>query len=195
MVGLRTASAVLVPPYSFSIADRVRTIQRTQAIRSLGFRHDMSSGAPICRWIVDDILVDLMPTSGEILGFSNLWYEAAMETATWTSLQSGEGVRVISSALFLATKLTAFHSRGQGDYRMSSDIDDIIAVVDGRAELCSEVSDAQTEVRIYIATEFTQLLNTNYFVESIDAHLSSDAASQSRITIVMERMGRIASLK
>lgn len=43
-------------------------------MRKLGFEHDMSRGAPICRWLVGDIKVDVMPTDGAILGFTNRWY-------------------------------------------------------------------------------------------------------------------------
>lgn len=39
-----------------------------------GFRRDMSPDAPICRWRIGEIMVDLMPTDESVLGFSNRWY-------------------------------------------------------------------------------------------------------------------------
>lgn len=39
----------------------------------LGLREDDREGAPICRWLLDDLIVDIMPTRGEILGFSCEW--------------------------------------------------------------------------------------------------------------------------
>jgi predicted nucleotidyltransferase len=42
--------------------------------RGLGFVQDQSPDAPVCRWRVDGVSVDLMPTKEEILGFANRWY-------------------------------------------------------------------------------------------------------------------------
>jgi hypothetical protein len=44
-----------------------------ESLRAKGFANDTSKGAPICRWIFNDIKVDVMPTDSEILGFSNKW--------------------------------------------------------------------------------------------------------------------------
>jgi hypothetical protein len=42
-------------------------------LRKRGFTPDRSDGAPICRWIVDGVKVDILP-SEEILGFKNRWF-------------------------------------------------------------------------------------------------------------------------
>jgi hypothetical protein len=47
-------------------------------------------------------------------------------------LPSGAGVRSVSAPYFLATKLEAFDGRGSGDYLTSHDIEDLVAVIDGR---------------------------------------------------------------
>lgn len=43
-------------------------------LRDLGFVQDQSPDAPVCRWRVDGVSVDLMPMKEEILGFANRWY-------------------------------------------------------------------------------------------------------------------------
>ena len=43
-------------------------------LRQRGFQEDSRPGAPLCRWCMEDLVLDLMPTEGEILGFSNRWY-------------------------------------------------------------------------------------------------------------------------
>jgi hypothetical protein len=40
-------------------------------LRSLGFEEDVSEDAPVCRWRIGGIALDVMPTDAEILGFSN----------------------------------------------------------------------------------------------------------------------------
>lgn len=45
-----------------------------------------------------------MPVDEHILGFSNRWYPAAIETAQTLQI-AGHEVRVVTPALFIATKL------------------------------------------------------------------------------------------
>ena len=37
-------------------------------IRALGFEHDMREGAPLCRWILGNLTVDIMPTEADVPG-------------------------------------------------------------------------------------------------------------------------------
>src|SRR5690349_61169 len=60
------------------IASRGDYYRLSDALRSAGFAEDVSEGAPVCRWLVDGLAVDVMPTDEEILGFSNRWYKDAM---------------------------------------------------------------------------------------------------------------------
>jgi hypothetical protein len=39
-------------------------------MRYLGFHDSHAEGAPICRWISGDLILDLMPTDASILGFA-----------------------------------------------------------------------------------------------------------------------------
>ena len=55
-----------------------------------------------------------MPTIESVLGFSNRWYPTAIETAERHDV-AGRSVRIVTPALFIATKLEAFHGRGGGD--------------------------------------------------------------------------------
>src|SRR5277367_5372031 len=51
----------------------------SKRLRNLGFSEDSSEGAPICRWLVDQMKLDVMPTDETILGFSNRWYKPACQ--------------------------------------------------------------------------------------------------------------------
>jgi len=87
-------------------------------------------------------MLDVMPLDEKILGFSNRWYRDAMQAAVVVTISEGLNVRAITAPYFLATKLEAFHGRGQQDYFASHDLEDLIAVVDGRAALLNEVTEA-----------------------------------------------------
>lgn len=51
-------------------AVRADYVQVEKALRVQGFVNDISKDAPICRWRVGSVTVDVMPTLKEILGFS-----------------------------------------------------------------------------------------------------------------------------
>ena len=80
-----------------------------------------------------------MPTRADLLGFGNDWYQPALDAATETALPSGHRIRMVTASYFLATKLAAFDGPGDGDYVMSHDMEDVVAVLDGRPEMVDEV--------------------------------------------------------
>ena len=81
-----------------------------------------------------------MPTNPDILGFANRWYGPAVDAAETITLPSGQIARMVSAPYFLATKLEAFDGRGHGDYLLSHDMEDLIAVLDGRFFLRSDLN-------------------------------------------------------
>jgi hypothetical protein len=83
----------------------------SERLRKLGFTEDKSEGAPICLWRQTKTILDVMPIDEKILGFSNRWYKAAMDTALIHQLEPELRVRVVTAVLFLATKLDAFAGR------------------------------------------------------------------------------------
>lgn len=104
-------------------------------LRSLGFREDSSEGAPLCRWLINGMKLDVMPIEEKILGFSNRWYRDAMDAAREIELEPGLRIRVVTAPFFVATKLEAFRGRGRNDYANSHDLEDLLAVVDGREDI------------------------------------------------------------
>ena len=92
----------------------------------------------ICRWRFKEILVDFMPTDERILGFSNRWYTDAFRNAHNFSIE-GLTLKLIRAPYFLGTKLEAFYGRGKNDYMVSHDMEDFIALIDGRLEIVDEI--------------------------------------------------------
>jgi hypothetical protein len=108
----------------------------SERLRNLGLAEDSSSSV-ICRWRKGDLLIDVMPTEERIL--SNRWYTPAIATAQWVHVDRVR-LQLITAPYFLATKLEAFRGRGRGDFAGSHDLEDVIAVIDGRVELIGEVA-------------------------------------------------------
>jgi len=177
-----------------SVLARADYHQLGSQLRQRGFQEDSRPGAPLCRWCADDLVLDLMPTQGEILGFSNRWYPLALETAQQQELPSGRAIRIVTAPVFLATKLEAFRGRGQGNFLFSHDLEDLMAVVDGRASLLEECRLSPLELRNDLAAQFLELLHTSAFLEALPAFLPTDQASQQRVPDLLETLRAIAAL-
>ena len=162
----------------FEAVELVEYHRFEKRLRMRGFLQDHAAGAPICRWRVGGVTVDVMPTIDDILGFSNRWYPLAIETAP----------------AFIATKLEAFDGRGSRDYLFSHDLGDLLAVVDGRDSLLDECRQGPTALRAYLRERFTEFLARPAFVEALAGHLPGDAASQERLPDLEARLRAIAGL-
>lgn len=163
-------------------------------LRMLGFREDTSEGAPLCRWVHYGTILDVMPLDEKVLGFSNRWYRAAMKSAVTRRLADDLEIRVVTAPCYIATKLAAFKGRGKGDLFGSRDLEDLISVVDGRAELVADVQADAADLRAYVRGGIKALLGTPGFLDALPGYLLPDAASQSRIGIVLRRLEELASM-
>lgn len=164
------------------------------ALRALGFAQDMRPQAPICRWQIGSVVVDVMPPLEEVLGFANRWYPHALATARPVVLPSGRPIKLIAAPVFVATKLEAFDGRGKGDFLFSHDLGDLLAVVDGRDALLDECRISAFELRGYLADRFQALLALPAFIDALPGHLPGDAASQERLPELVAKLHEIAGL-
>lgn len=161
-------------------------------LRAKGFAEDQSKGAPLCRWTQNELVLDVMPTATEILGFGNPWYQSALAHAKVLKLPTGEAVKIITAPYFLITKLGAFDGRGRGDYQLSHDMEDFIAVIDGRIELIEELRHSDPELQEAIAQRVRLLLKDPRFLEAVPGHMPGDAASQQRVPRILQILESIA---
>lgn len=164
----------------------------SESLCALGFIQSIED-KHICRWRVEGIIVDVMPTNKKALDFSNRWYKTAMDTAKKYKIEEGLKIRLISTSCFLATKIDAYGDRGEGDYLMSKDIEDIICVVNGREEIVEEIKKSPPEVRRFISKKIKKFLKDPQFIEDIYGFLASDEESQDRFNIIEERLKRISN--
>lgn len=160
------------------------------AVAARGFLRDSASGV-ICRWKhrASGIVFDLMPTDASVLGFSNRWYDEAIATSVDVMLRTGLTIRRVSGPAFVATKLEAFLSRGNGDFLSSHDLEDVLNVVDGRPELVEELASASDALRQAVAAIFAGLLANRGFVGSLPGLIPDP----DRVSVVIERLRRMAA--
>jgi predicted nucleotidyltransferase len=164
-------------------------------LRNLGFTEDQSEEAPLCRWLIDDLILDVMPTDEKVLGFSNQWYKAAMQFANAYKLPDSKVIKVVTAPYFLATKIEAFEGRGNSDYMLSHDLEDIISIIDGRPEIVEEVFNVEKELKEFLIKKFRGFINKPRFIEALPTHLLPDEASQARLPLIQNRLNEIVNLK
>ena len=131
-----------------------------------------------------------MPINGEFLGFRSTWYAGAVKFAEVRSLTPEISIRVVTPPYFFATKLEAFNDRGRNDFLGSHDLEDLVAVVNGREELSDEVQNSSKNVRKFIADSVRRLMADRRFIDSLPGHLMPEA---DRTTIVLRRLQKLAN--
>ena len=78
-----------------SYADYATTLRAD--LTDLGFEEDVREGAPVCRWLHGELVLDVMPTAGAVLGFTNAWYADAAAHATVHRLANDVSIRVVTA--------------------------------------------------------------------------------------------------
>lgn len=150
------------------ISTRTAYYHLEEKLRQLGFSNDRSTASIICRWIYDDIIVDIMPTNESILGFSNRWYEAGIANKISQPLTNNLSIFTFTVPYYLASKFEAMNSRAGTDLRTSHDFEDLIYVMDNSINLYERIQATEDKQVIqYLAEECNKLLNNTNIVECI----------------------------
>jgi hypothetical protein len=177
---------VIVEATSLSVYHRF-----SSKLRERSFSEDSSPGAPICRWLSGSLVLDVMPTDPDLLGFGNQWFKKAFRAAERTALPSGKTIKLLPAPYFIATKIEAFDQRGDDDFLFSKDTEDVIAVIDGRAELAKEIIEAEHGLRRYITEHLSRWMENSDFLDALPGLMLPDSASQARVTTIMSRIEKI----
>lgn len=190
-----------MPPRATWDVDLIATVTALKEYHALearfaarGFARDVSRDAPVCRWTLGAVKVDLMPTDESVLGFSNRWYAWAAASATRVELPGGARINLISAPAFIATKLEAFRTRGRGDLLVSHDFEDIINVVEGRPTIVDEVESARPDLREYLVGAVSAIVKGSDLADTLPGLVAQDELHGQRVAIVWERLAAIAAM-
>ncbi len=165
-----------------------------QQLRALGFNQSPTSEV-ICRWNYDGVILDVMPTTQNVLGFSNIWYSGAINNATSSILNDNIKIKYITAPYFIATKFEAFKHRGNNDYRGSHDLEDIVTIVDGRPELYEDIAIADKILQEYICNAMKHLLSLDAFLTALPGILNDYGyIAPQRARLVLQRIQDIANI-
>ncbi len=157
-------------------------------LKEVGFKESKDI---TCRWQLKELILDVMPTDEEILGFSNYWYKEALQHANSHHIADDLIIKVITSPYFLATKIEAFKDRGNSDFLTSHDFEDIITIIAGRKEVVEETLLASDELKAYLKQTFIEMLNNDQFEQTLPGHLNDGPATLQRVQVVKNRIKQI----
>ena len=134
-----------------------------------------------------------MPMDEKTLGFTNRWYPSAISNRQTSRLRGSRIVHHIDAPHFLATKLEAFKSRGGGDVLVSHDLEDVIRVVDGRAEVASELQAAPEDLRGFVRTNLAAFSTDRHFGEAMPGYFGSGREAHARALLVQGRLNAMTA--
>jgi hypothetical protein len=173
------------------ILSYVDYIAFSERLRKAQFTEDASEEPLTCRWFHGKLKLDVLALSKEVLGYTNLWYERALNHAVPFVLPNGQTIRVITAPYFLGTKMEAFRGRGQMDFLASHDLEDFVAVIDGRSTILKEIADSPSEVREYLAEAASSLLSESRFLDAVPGFV----LEYGRVPLILERLNQLRMLK
>lgn len=76
--------------------------------------------------------------------------------------------------------------RGQNDLLGNHDIDDILNLIDGRAELTQELRKTADDVRVYLAGEFNTLLKSPDITYALQSKVGGDVGREQLVFKLIE---------
>jgi predicted house-cleaning noncanonical NTP pyrophosphatase (MazG superfamily) len=173
------------------LSSKIAHAKLEEQLRAKKFTHDTTQGAPICRFIYKDILVDVMPTDSNVLGFTNIWYEEGVDNKISKTLPDGTEVFVFRPEYYVASKFEAHKGRGGNDLRQSHDFEDIIYIFDNCPDILDNISKANDTVKAYLKEECQNLLEDEGLTEGIESALPYGSGEEST-DIILELIQRIA---
>lgn len=142
-----------------------------ELLRKKEFHNDTSPGAPICRWIYKDEVVDIMPDDENVIGFTNMWYHEALAAKEKRTLSNGINIYIFSLPYYVATKLEAIKDRGGDDWRWSHDFEDIIYILNYCPDFILTLQSVNVYLKKYLKEEFSNILSRRNITEEIECML------------------------
>ena len=76
------------------------------------------------------------------------------------------------------------------DFLASHDLEDFVAVIDGRSTILKEIADSPSDVRDYLAEAARSLLSESRFLDAVPGFVLDDG----RVPLILERLNQLTRL-
>jgi len=156
-----------------------------ERLRSIGFSNDVESGV-ICRYKIQGIIVDMMPTESDVLGFSNQWYPEGFRTAELKQLDEKTSVKIFTPPYFMASKMEAFNDRAV-DFYSSQDLEDMVFVIEHLENFENQMKTGPSDVFRFLSNGFASVIERRDFKEALFGHAAGGYFSKD-VTYLEDRL-------
>jgi len=95
---------------------------------------------------------------------------------------------MITAPFFLGTKMEAFRGRGKNDFLASHDLEDFVAVIEGRPTIVREINESEPGLRVYLSQAARDLLDETRFLDVLPGYVLDEG----RVPLILQRLKEIA---
>lgn len=180
------------PTKDVDISLEIASVGELEELRELltikGFKQSPDDDV-ICRFRYEDIKVDVMSTKEVGWAPANPWFGPGFKHVEKIVIED-KNIHILQLSYFLATKFTAFKSRGGNDARASHDFEDITYILDNRTDLVEEIQKSPDDVRDYLKREFKKLLANDNMNEAMMANLYYETQEE-RFNMIIKKLNKI----
>jgi predicted nucleotidyltransferase len=184
------------PTKDIDITLQIASLSKLEMLREelsiKGFKQQVNEDV-ICRFVFDDILVDVMATHPVGWAPANQWFAPGFNYLILKKI-GDKTIRLLSLPYFLATKFDAHSDRGGLDPRTSKDFEDIVYLLDYVSDFEQQISIAPKDVKTYLINQFEAILEDSLKQEAILAQIPY-AIQTERFAILMQKIKTIANLQ
>jgi len=124
----------------------------------------------ICRFRYEDIKVDVMSTKAVGWAPANPWFSPGFVQREPVDIKD-QTIQIMPLPYFLASKFSAYNDRGAKDPRTSHDFEDIIYVLDNRADIVQQLAKLPDDVRPYLEAQLQRILDDRVVQEAVLGNL------------------------
>jgi predicted nucleotidyltransferase len=176
---------------SIKVASFVELEDIREQLTDKGFKQSSDLDV-ICRFKLEDILVDVMATKPIAWAPANPWFEKGFEKLEKTKVNDIT-IQIMPLTFFLASKFTAYHDRGGNDPRFSHDLEDIIYIIDNRTDWHQIlINEQDQEVKEFLINEFSNILTSNKMQEAILGNLFYETQDK-RFGMIMDKINQVVN--
>jgi predicted nucleotidyltransferase len=177
------------PTKDIDISIKVASLAHLEEIREelvkRGFKQTADLDV-ICRFKLDDILVDVMATKPVGWAPGNPWFEEGFNNLQKIDID-GTIIQIMPLTYFLASKFTAHLDRGGTDPRFSHDFEDITYILDNRIDWHKIIKEETGNVKTFLLQQLQEIKENHKLQEAILANLYYET-QEDRFQKIMDKI-------
>tara|TARA_R110002126_G_scaffold113243_8_gene251671 strand:+ start:640 stop:1323 length:684 start_codon:yes stop_codon:yes gene_type:complete len=177
------------PTKDIDISLQILSIPQLEEIREQLNEKGFSQSADldvICRFKLDDILVDVMSTKAVGWAPANPWFAKGFDKREKVKIDD-ISIQIMPLPYFLASKFSAFKDRGGNDPRQSKDLEDITYILNNRTDWHEVIKDSGKEVIDFLIMHFQEISKSAGIQEAMRGFLFYEEQSE-RFKIITKKI-------